>query len=106
MPSVIVTPFALRLVARQLWATGIGTTSRRWSHRRTATCGPTRMLKAPSIILWTPFLTCTDRGHSLHMFGDMVDTIVGMTSLAGGGHAMEGDVRYVSEERVRGAGAG
>ena len=49
---------------------------------------------------------CIDRGHSLHMFGDMVDTIIGMTSLQGGGHAMEGDVRYVSEERVRGAGAG
>ena len=40
------------------------------------------------------------------MFGDMVDTIIGMTSLVGGGHAMEGDVRYVSEERVRAAGAG
>ena len=51
-------------------------------------------------------LSCIDRGHSLHMFGDMVDTIIGMTSLQGGGHAMEGDVRYVSEERVRGAGAG
>ena len=34
------------------------------------------------------------------MFGDMVDIIIGMTLLAGGGHAMEGDVRYVSEERV------
>ena len=51
-------------------------------------------------------LGCIDRGHSLHMFWDMVDTIIGMTSLQGGGHAMEGDVRYVSEERVRGAGAG
>jgi hypothetical protein len=40
------------------------------------------------------------------MFGDMVDTIIGMTSLTGGGHAMEGDVLYVSEERVRAAGAG
>ena len=49
---------------------------------------------------------CIDRGDSLHMFGDIVDTIIGMTSLAGGGHAMEGDVRYVSEERVRAAGAG
>ena len=57
-------------------------------------------------ILATPFHPCIDRGHSLHMFWDMVDTIIGMTSLQGGGHAMEGDVRYVSEERVRGAGAG
>ena len=53
-----------------------------------------------------PLLGCIDRGHSLHMFWDMVDTIIGMTSLQGGGHAMEGDVRYVSEERVRGAGTG
>jgi hypothetical protein len=39
------------------------------------------------------------------MFGDMVDTIIDMTSLRGGGHAMEGDVRDVSTERVRALGA-
>ena len=67
----------------------------------TATTVPEMVLR----VSW-PAGTCIDRGHSLHMFGDMVDTIIGMTSLQGGGHAMEGDVRYVSEERVRGAGAG
>ena len=58
------------------------------------------------VVYGLPPESCIDRGHRLHMFGDMVDTIIGMTSLQGGGHAMEGDVRYVSEERVRGAGAG
>ena len=46
---------------------------------------------------------CMDRGHSLHLFGDMVDTmvIIGMTYVCGGGHAVERGVCYVSTERVR-----
>ncbi len=45
---------------------------------------------------------CMDRGHSLHMFGDMVDTmeIIGMTYVCGGGHAVGRGVCDVATERV------
>ncbi len=42
-----------------------------------------------------PLLSCIDRGHSGHMFGDMVDTIMGMILAMRGGHALERGVQDV-----------